>query len=206
MKACLLAFKGWRVGSCLKSYPTLAKTLWKWENREEDDSWGVPNHQVSDYVVFVDWCKFPVFIIFLVFFLCLITKEGKGGTHHTHHRFDISNLLVIPAWKRKESLVALGWDVRNSHVKSLYSWSASHVREGRMSGDRFCTCRLNLASPSLNADLRALENRWPVTKTGLTLTRFPSSPTGKDFFFFDCVNFFPFLFFFFYILSFSFPS
>jgi hypothetical protein len=74
-----------------------------------DDSWGVPNHQVSDYVVFVDWCKFPVFIIFLVllFFKCLITKKGKGETH-TLHRFDISNLLVIPAWKRKESLVAWG--------------------------------------------------------------------------------------------------
>lgn len=59
MKACLLAFKGWRVGSCLKSYPTLAKTLWKWENRDVDDSWGVPNHQVSDYVVFVDWSSVP---------------------------------------------------------------------------------------------------------------------------------------------------
>lgn len=69
-----------------------------------DDSRGVPNHQVSDYVVFVDWCKFPIFIIFLLF-LCLITKERKGGTH-THHRFDISNLLVSPACRRKERLVA----------------------------------------------------------------------------------------------------
>lgn len=95
------------MGSCLKSYPTLTKTLWKWENRDVDDSRGVPNHQVSDYVVFVDWCKFSVFIIFLFFFFfkCLITKERKGGTH-THHRFDISNLLVSPAWRRKERLVA----------------------------------------------------------------------------------------------------
>lgn len=68
------------------------------------------------------WCKFSVFIIFLVFFKCLITKERDGKTH-TLPSFHISNLFIgQPSLEEKgEACNLVGWDVKNSHLKSLYS-------------------------------------------------------------------------------------
>lgn len=91
------------------------------------------------------------------------------GETHTLPSFHISNLFIgQPSLEEKgEACSLVGWDVKNSHVKSLYSRSASHIREGRMSVDGFCTGRLNLASPSLHADPRAFENRGRLTKIEL---------------------------------------
>lgn len=91
------------------------------------------------------------------------------GETYTLPSFHISNRFIgQPSLEEKgEACSLVGWDVMNSHVKSLYSRSVSHIREGRISVDVFCTGRLNLASPSLHTDPRAFENRGRLTKIGL---------------------------------------
>ena len=113
-------------------------------------------------------------------------ERGNSYTPPLWHQQPIGH----PSLEEKGESCCLGWDARNSHVKSLYSWSISHVREGRMSVDRFCTCRLNLASPSLNADLRAFKNRWPLTKTRLPQPASLLPPLAR---FLTVLNFFSFL-------------